>query len=153
MCDSVVLPGSWQRQILLCISACFCYFFVLDQTIRLADGTSPNEGRVEIFLKTEHAGEQIGEWGTICDDQWDLKDAAVICRMLNYTGALAAPLSGAYGEGSGTIWLDSVNCMGNETSIENCPHDGLGNHDCSHFEDAGVICQVNESHLPAYGEQ
>ena len=128
-------------------------FFILDQTIRLVDGTSPNEGRVEIFLETEHAGEQIGEWGTICDDQWDLKDAAVICRMLNYTGALAAPLSGAYGEGSGTIWLDNVNCMGNETSIENCQHSGLGNHDCSHLEDAGVICQVNESDVPAYGEQ
>ena len=122
-----------------------------DQKVRLADGTSPNEGRVEIFHVGEHGGEQKGEWGTICDDQWGLKDAAVICRMLNYSGALAAPINGAYGEGSGEIWLDSVACLGNESSIEDCKHGGWGIHDCSHREDASVICQANDSPLPAYG--
>lgn len=120
-------------------------------TIRLVEGTSANEGRVEIFHVGEHAGEQIGEWGTICDDRWDLKDAAVVCRMLNYSGALAAPFYGAYGEGSGKIWLDSLDCVGNESRIEDCPHGGWGNHDCSHGEDASVICQADDSTLPAYG--
>ncbi|PFX27283.1 Low-density lipoprotein receptor-related protein 6 [Stylophora pistillata] len=113
-----------------------------DNIIRLVEGTSENEGRVEIFHKDR--------WGTICDDGWDLKDANVICRMLNYSGALAAPIISAYDVGSGQIWLDEVNCLGNESSIYDCPHGGWGNHDCSHLQDAGVICQTNESALPSY---
>ena len=109
----------------------------------MVEGTSENEGRVEIFHKDR--------WGTICDDGWDLNDANVICRMLNYSGALAAPIISAYDVGSGQIWLDEVNCVGNESSIYDCPHGGWGNHDCSHLEDAGVICQTNESALPSYG--
>lgn len=122
-----------------------------DSIIRLVEGTSANEGRVEIFHIGEQAGEQVGEWGTICDDRWDLKDATVVCRMLNYTGALAATLYSSYGGGQGKIWLDSLDCVGNESSVEECPHGGWGNHDCSHAEDAGVICQANDSALPAYG--
>lgn len=122
-----------------------------DATVRLADGTSANEGRVEIFRVGEQAGEQRGEWGTICDDRWDLQDAAVICRMLNYSGALAAPMSSAYGEGLGEILLDDLDCVGNESSIKDCPHGGWENHNCFKDEIAGVICQANDSALPSYG--
>lgn len=47
-------------------------------TIRLANGASPSEGRVEI--------QHNGKWGTICDDYWDLRDATVVCRMLGFPG-------------------------------------------------------------------
>ena len=46
--------------------------------VRLANGTSDNEGRVEINLN-EH-------WGTICDIYWDTSDASVVCRQLGYDG-------------------------------------------------------------------
>ena len=99
---------------------------------RLADGGAPKQGRVEINVG--------GVWGTVCDDWWDINDAQVVCRMLNLSSATAAPRDAAFGEGRGPIWLDDVRCTGNETSLMSCPHNGLGSHDCGHYEDAGVVC-------------
>ena len=44
------------------------------------------------------------------------------------------------GSGTGQIWLNNVQCLGNETSLEQCPHDGFGNHNCYHYRDIGVEC-------------
>ena len=81
-----------------------------------------------------------GEWGTVCDDRWDLNDGNVVCTELGFVPAINVRNFAFYGQGSGQIWLDNVNCVGTEMNIINCPHQGWGNHDCSHYEDAGVIC-------------
>jgi len=85
-----------------------------------------------------------GVWGTVCHDLWDINDAQVICRQLGFVGALQATFIGSFGQGTGTIWLDNVQCRGNETRIENCPNSGWGEHDCRHYEDAGVDCQIGK---------
>ena len=48
--------------------------------------------------------------------------------------------SAYFGEGSGPIYLDAVDCTGSEAFLLTCPSDAIGVHDCSHEEDAGVAC-------------
>ena len=38
------------------------------------------------------------------------------------------------------IWLDNVNCYGNETRLIDCPANPLGSHNCQHADDVGVMC-------------
>ena len=108
---------------------------VSDFTARLVGGTAVSNGRVEINYK--------GEWGTVCDDSWDGLDAQVVCRQLGYTGGVAR-LNAAYGPGSGPIYMDELECGGSEASLSSCRHNGWGNHNCGHHEDAGVECEGQE---------
>lgn len=81
-----------------------------------------------------------GQWGTVCDDLWTIEDANVACKHLGYGAAVSALGSAAFGEGDGTIWLDNLQCIGNETDLFSCVHNGPNVHNCGHHEDAGVIC-------------
>ena len=45
-----------------------------------------------------------------------------------------------FGQGTGRIWLDNVQCSGTETSISSCNKNAYGVHNCRHNEDAGVRC-------------
>eukprot|EP00058_Branchiostoma_floridae_P003918 XP_002589406.1 hypothetical protein BRAFLDRAFT_77850 [Branchiostoma floridae] len=118
--------------------------------IRLVGGANPLEGRVEVRNGT-------GQWGSVCDDNFDLQDADVVCRQLGFGAALEVKLAGHFGEGSGNVWLDEVACRGNETDLGDCPADSWGRSDCSHKEDAGVVCieksavRLTGGHVPWEG--
>ncbi len=87
-----------------------------------------------------------GEWGTICDDSWDALDAAVVCSSLGFVGRSEAYSDAYFGEGTGTILLDDVNCGDHDATLLQCPKSDWGSHNCGHYEDAGVICGItNES--------
>ncbi|KAG7313958.1 hypothetical protein KOW79_022454 [Hemibagrus wyckioides] len=100
--------------------------------VRLAGGATTYEGRVEVY----HAG----QWGTVCDDQWDNNDAEVVCRQLGLGGTAKAWVGAYFGAGVGHVLLDEVSCTGNELSIDQCPKTAWGEHNCDHSEDAGVSC-------------
>ena len=119
-----------KTQISLTFLSCF------NPAVRLVGASNRTEGRVEIMLG--------GVWGTICDDHFDINGAHVICRLLGFPGALAAVTQGRFGQGAGQIWLDDVRCYGNESSLLLCPHGGIGNHNCLHSEDVGVVCQQRQ---------
>ena len=86
-----------------------------------------------------------GEWGTVCDDGWDDTDAGVVCRQLGFGSSGTAIGSAGFGQGSGSIWLDSVTCTGNEPILARCGHFGINvTRSCSHAEDAGVRCSGSE---------
>ena len=80
-----------------------------------------------------------GRWGTICNDQWDNKDAMVVCRQLGYAGGMTQGF-GQSGRPPTQIWLDDVQCQGNESDITECDHRPWGLNDCKHVEDAMVTC-------------
>ena len=77
----------------------------------------------------------------MCDDGWDSADAQVVCRELGFSRVVSAYQSAHFGRGHRHIWLDDVQCRGNESSLDQCHHNGVGNHNCGHSEDAGVACQ------------
>ncbi|XP_054035067.1 scavenger receptor cysteine-rich domain-containing group B protein-like, partial [Dryobates pubescens] len=100
--------------------------------VRLAGGPGPCAGRVEL--------RRAGRWGTVCDDDWGLPDAGVVCRQLGCGRPLAAPAGAWFGEGSGPIWLNGVRCRGRERRLAQCPHRGWRPHVCAHEEDASAVC-------------
>ncbi len=94
-----------------------------------------NEGRVEVCF--------ANRWGTICDDSFGAEEARVICRQLNYTENVNSSLAigrGFFGQGQVPIHLDDLMCEGDERTLLECIHNGVGLHNCGHAEDAGVVC-------------
>ncbi|XP_033740183.1 neurotrypsin-like [Pecten maximus] len=96
---------------------------------RLVDGHGPWEGRLEV--------KYANIWGTVCDDGFDILAADIVCRDLGYEGARSVQ---NFGAGRGQIWLDEVNCIGNETSLTKCRRNNFAVNDCQHNEDVGVVC-------------
>ncbi len=45
-------------------------------SLRLVDGSSHNEGRVEVCLD--------GRWGTVCNDGWTEREVSLVCSRLGF---------------------------------------------------------------------
>uniref|UniRef100_A0A669BVH0 Lysyl oxidase homolog n=1 Tax=Oreochromis niloticus TaxID=8128 RepID=A0A669BVH0_ORENI len=99
-----------------------------------------NEGRVEVFYNNQ--------WGTVCDDDFNIHAAQVVCRELGYVEAVSWLPSSKYGKGEGPIWFDNVHCTGKEKTLAQCQSNGIGISDCKHSEDVGVVC--SDKRIPGF---
>uniref|UniRef100_A0A8C9P7Y5 Lysyl oxidase homolog n=1 Tax=Spermophilus dauricus TaxID=99837 RepID=A0A8C9P7Y5_SPEDA len=99
-----------------------------------------SEGRVEVYYD--------GQWGTVCDDDFSIHAAHVVCRELGYVEAKSWTASSSYGKGEGPIWLDNVHCTGKEATLAACSSNGWGVTDCKHTEDVGVVC--SDKRIPGF---
>ncbi len=129
--------------------------FIETAAVRLKGSNFSHMGRVEI--------KQHGFWHAVCSIGWDKHDADVVCRQLGFTQAVVEVGHGQFGsslalsgstpqeattmkQGSvpGPMWLTSVRCQGNETSLDQCVSAGWElEADCEKTYGAGVICKMD----------
>uniref|UniRef100_A0A9J7Z5J7 SRCR domain-containing protein n=1 Tax=Cyprinus carpio carpio TaxID=630221 RepID=A0A9J7Z5J7_CYPCA len=81
--------------------------------LRLSEGKGRCSGRLEVYHNAV--------WGSVCDDQWDISDAQVVCRQLGCGAALRADGNSVFGAGEGVVWLNNGQCRGNEIHLWDCP--------------------------------
>nr|XP_002737781.1 PREDICTED: uncharacterized protein LOC100377237 [Saccoglossus kowalevskii] len=94
--------------IVLCLT--YQILAIRGENIRLVDGETPFEGRVEVLLN--------GTWTAICNDGLDFEDAEVTCKSLGFPGAMQM---GSFHDGSLAL-ISNVDCLGNESTILSCSY-------------------------------
>ena len=92
-------------------------------------------GHVEIYNSKRNQYEYI------CDKEWDINDAHVVCRMLGFPGALDATVRSEYGQPLVKVArISNFQCNGTENSIFDCPYEVNLNLNCPTSRSAGVKC-------------
>ncbi|XP_070486924.1 scavenger receptor cysteine-rich domain-containing protein SCART1 isoform X7 [Equus przewalskii] len=104
----------------------------LPDALRLRDGQSRCDGRVEISLD--------GVWGRVLDDGWDLHGAAVVCRQLGCGGAERAYDAPAPPRGAVPVRLSRARCLGTESRLTQCNVSAALLVSAGTSRDAGVLC-------------
>ena len=80
-----------------------------------------------------------------CHSRWEEADAQVVCRQLGYTGGEPRSRS-AFGDDHGYVWMDNVECNGDEMRLIDCRYRPWEENDCGPHEAAGVVCD-NGKHM------
>ncbi|XP_072884317.1 scavenger receptor cysteine-rich domain-containing protein DMBT1-like isoform X1 [Hemitrygon akajei] len=108
---------------------------MVNSNLRLVGGPDSCSGRVEGYYN--------GSWGTICSSGWDILDANVVCEQLGCGFSRSVATAGYFGEGSGPIIFDQVQCTGSESYLWSCPVQSINPRICREQSDAGVFCSDN----------
>jgi len=101
---------------------------------RLVEGQSTREGLVQVYYNKT--------WGWVCADKWDKQNADVACRMMGFPGSLSSFSDKEKTKKTSLrVWLNNMQCFGNESSLFSCINSGFGDHDCDSRGIAGAICR------------
>lgn len=117
-----------------CVCRCPQLLVGHKRRIRLAGTNSTElEGRLEVLVN--------GAWSTVCDKNFDFREASVACRQLGLRAAIKAVKETAYGFGRGTVWSNDLNCTGQESTLFQCSSGRKRQEPgCYHSNDVGVVC-------------
>ena len=105
--------------------------FIIVIDLRLEGSTAQFSGRVEIL--------HDGEWGTVCSDEFDDNDAAVVCHQAGFGPPVNYWIDASHRR-HGRIWLDDLRCDGTEDTLSECQSSNWGNTNCDHTQDIFVEC-------------
>ena len=100
--------------------------------VHLINGTSPWQGRLEISYQDV--------WASVCDKGYDIDEGDVVCHQLGHDYAVEVKPGAFFGKGNGDIWINDLDCFGNETTLKQCRQLPWTAHKCLHDDDVGLIC-------------
>ncbi|XP_032919169.1 antigen WC1.1-like [Catharus ustulatus] len=119
--ESPAPNNSFEEMVVVCSSS---------RRVRLVGSSGRCAGRVEVYSG--------GSWSSVCQEGWDLQDAAVVCRELGCGRALEAPSSARFGGGTGPLWPYMAECSGSEESLWECGRSE--ERECGRGVGAGAVC-------------
>nr|XP_054762225.1 scavenger receptor cysteine-rich domain-containing group B protein-like [Lytechinus pictus] len=102
-------------------------------SVRLVDGPTELEGRVEIFYNSV--------WTPVCDTAFGNEEAEVVCRQLGFDAAIRHQCCSRYGFGTVPGVFGSLDCTGGENDLLSCQHSDPGQSGCGSWGHAGVLCR------------
>ena len=81
-----------------------------------------------------------GEWGTVCDTGFDMREASIVCRQLGYKAVDTFTSVAERGDSDSKVWLSGLECDGTENSLADCNGSPWGETGCAHELDVSVNC-------------
>lgn len=132
---------SWFASIIYHLKACFQAHHLFISTdvntflspARLVYGNVHGEGLVQVYYSKS--------WIWVCADQWDKQDADVACRMMDFDGSLSTNFEYSGNKRHDQVWLNNMQCTGNEPTLLLCGHDMSVGSECKGKRKAGVKCK------------
>nr|XP_023658228.1 deleted in malignant brain tumors 1 protein-like [Paramormyrops kingsleyae] len=100
--------------------------------MQLKGENHPCSGRLEF--------QHLSSWYTVCDPDFDLQDAKVVCRQLGCGIPVEEPRVAAFGKGGGQVWSKKINCTGDESDFRQCLRSSTEEQNCTHKTDVGLKC-------------
>ncbi|XP_037608547.1 scavenger receptor cysteine-rich type 1 protein M130-like [Sebastes umbrosus] len=132
-CDCV-LSGSALKE---CVAS-DTFSSILDLTcsdsVRLVNGTTLCSGRLEVMSNPSNQS-----WSSVCDADFDLQDAEVVCRQLG-CGAPSVLQGALYGDVEASMWTKEFQCGGHESALLDCRSSGSERNTCSPGKAVGLTC-------------
>ncbi|XP_072027145.1 uncharacterized protein [Amphiura filiformis] len=110
-----------------------------DLEVRLSGGNFEGEGYVEMRCSNQ-------KWGTVCAQDWDIRDANTVCQQLGYPWAFSTTPDAFPTINLGEVGYDKFVCVGNENAVGECPFTAGAECASPNTTPAGVQCGVVFNH-------